>query len=223
MDNDGKKPVAAQDAPPSDETKEVKPQDAKPDSPASGTVPEWFTKDPAAAYEVLQKTRREAQTERESKEAVQSQLQAKQDAELAESGKWQELADQRQKDIDERDAKIAQMEADYRWSALQNAIIAEAARVGFVDAQDAVLHLAALKDKEFGDDLEKAVADAVAELAAARPHLLKQSDGKGQSTTGRPLGSAGGKSATNPVLERVKQNRGGAGANQTIFGDSRPK
>jgi hypothetical protein len=121
-------------------------------------LPEW-QKAKLAEY------RREAQGYRLKLEALEAQVRQQQEAELAAKGEWEKLAKQREEALAAKDRELQEIRLDA-------AVIAESAKAGFIDPQDATKLIDRSKIK-FEDSSVTGVAEAVAELAKTKPHLLK--------------------------------------------------
>ncbi len=96
-------------------------------------------------------------------DALKAQQEEDQKKALAEQGKWKELAEQREKEVGEAKTQLQQQKAD-------NKILAEAAKLGVVDAE-AVLKLVDRSNIKIEDDGVSGVTEALAALLQAKPYL----------------------------------------------------
>lgn len=155
-------------------------QQPEPKQPGTG-VEEWV-KDPEQAWQGVQnlradKARLQARlSEIEAQAAAAAaEKQKAEEARLAEQGEYKQLAEKYQ-------AQLATLQDEIAAAKRQNMVIAEASKLGFVDPGDAVALV--------GQVAEGKVAEAVAELAKAKPHLLRR-PGAPNFTTPNPADNAG--------------------------------
>lgn len=90
----------------------------------------------------------------------------------------------------ESEARITAAEQRYTETLIASAILAGAARMGFIDPQDAV-RLADTARVAVEDGRVAGADTALEELAKAKPHLLRGTGATDAAATGRPGASAG--------------------------------
>lgn len=154
-------------------------------------LPEW-------AQQKMAEYRAEAQRERLAKEALEAEKKQRHESELAEQGKWKELADQ-------RESALTARERELQTARMENAVIAAAAKVGFVDPAEAW----ALVDRAkivYQDGKIAGADDVVGELAKVKPHLLKaQTPTAPTLPDHNPAGTSGRPEVSQYVRDLVKQ------------------
>jgi len=143
-----------------------KDQPAKP----SGEIPDGSEDmSPDAQLErmrdALKKANREAADHRKKAEAYEAEKKAAEEKALADQGKFKELAEKREKELEGLKAQITQ-------NTLRSAVLLEAAKAGIADPEDAV-KLADLSKVKVEESGVSGVTEAVAALIAAKPYLVK--------------------------------------------------
>lgn len=167
------------------------------ETPATETVEDEFDKERAMA--TIKNLRA---FEKQAKE-LQKQLDALKVAD--DERKTKELSDVQKAEKKAQEAQAAKdaLEQRYRTTAIKSAIRLAAATAGFVDPEDAVLNLADSPTIELGDDDKvTGAAEAVKELAKAKPHLLAATRPQAPN-----INAQGGGNPRPLTLEELKQQR----------------
>lgn len=109
------------------------------------------------------------------------------------------LREQAAKERQEVEAKVTATEQRLAELTIGNAVVVEATRMGFIDPEDA-LRLADTKGVTLADGGKvEGVAEALKELAAKKPHLIK---GRGVADAGAS-GSTGAAPSVNEAIRRA--------------------
>jgi hypothetical protein len=197
-------------------TDEQMPQEGKPNeiqgtpgaTPAQGqqatNVPQWVLDNPAEAYRQKQEANQEAAALRVKLREFEDKETKRQQEELAAKGEWEQLARQREEALTARDRELQN-------ARLEAAVIAVAAKAGFVDPSEAW----ALVDRNkigYTDGKAEGVDVAITELAKAKPHLLRSTSSAPALPDHNPSGITGQSDVSERVKSMVREQvRGGPG------------
>lgn len=139
-----------------------------------------FVRMPTAEASAL---RREVAEARKARKQIEESAKRDRERQRAEQGQWQELAEERQREIDEAHARaesaeytLEQFQRNLRVSGIAN-------RLGFRDPQDAIRFLDD-DDTDTDDKAEKALK----RLAESKDYLVERRRGSGGPSTGGPKG-----------------------------------
>lgn len=150
------------------------------DEPAEvGIVPDWV-KDPAQAWAAISKLKEksterlsEVETMRQRLDRLEAEKAQAEEKRLTDEKRWQELAEKRQTELENLRQQVDKERTASQQARIDNVILAEAARAGFVDPQEA-LALVDRKAIKLENDTPANAAEVVKALAEAKPHLLKR-------------------------------------------------
>jgi hypothetical protein len=151
-----------------DEDKGQKPADQEPGQPQGGgeqQKPQATAEPDTFSREYVEELRRENAKYRTERNDLKTKLEADATAKLEEQGKYKELAEK-------REAEVEDMRLKWRTDTIRAAVKLEALTMGFNDPADAYVQ-ADLSGVQVGDTGDvTGVKDAVAALIAAKPYLL---------------------------------------------------
>jgi predicted RNase H-like nuclease (RuvC/YqgF family) len=146
------------------------PQDGK---GKGGSLADLIKNDPERAEREIRQLRREAAAEREKREKLEAERKANDDKALSEQGKYKELADQRQTEIEK-------LKADFATERLQSKVRDAARALKFNDPDDALVPAVLGKVKADKDGNPEGIEEALKEYVAAKPYLIISTDGAGK-------------------------------------------
>lgn len=135
--------------------------------------------------ERLDRAKKQADTE-----AANAKKKADEEA-LAKQGEWKALAEQREKELAERDGRLTHAQTELQQTRLAHAVELAAYALDFADPEDA-LKLADLSGVAFDDKGQPdktAIKKALSELAKAKPHLITRGSPAARGTPPRAPGA----------------------------------
>lgn len=140
-------------------------------------------------------------TRMKSAEAELARLKASQEKaateQLKEQERWKELAEQ-------REAELATLRTNMRSATINNAVVAEAAKLGFADPSDAMRMLDASSLSVAEDGSVAGVSDLLKALADSKPYLLAQTQTATPKTPSlNPSNPAGGVALSRESIQNM--------------------
>jgi alanyl-tRNA synthetase len=152
--------------------------------------------DPERTAKEIEELRKEAQKLRKERTALEEKQKSDEDAKLVEQNKFKELAESRA-------AEIQKLKEERRQDAIRAAVRLEAAKLKFIDPEDAMVD-AVLSKVKADDNGVTGVTEALTEYVTAKPYLIF--NGQPSNPKLGATNPGGGPRLTSADLKKMSQN-----------------